>query len=373
MRSTIVAGLIILAYSYFGGLAGWLVLRVLFGDRWWWLFLLNALAIYLFLPLPLIALLILPTRRPALWLAAAAALLIGCWLYRGLMLPRPAPGRARADAPAMTLMSYNMLVHSQDARRVLAAIRASGADVVALQELPPHVAHMLQHELHHDYPYQVLEPNETTSGMGVISRYPLRPTGATLPGDWVGQPQILELDFAGETILLLNIHARSTSLGYGGNLRIAPAQMEASIRERERQMQTLAEFAAAHPGPLLLAGDLNTGDQSRAYATIARVLRDAWPAAGYGPGHTFPGAATPGSSRPSIAGIKLPMWLVRIDYIFSSQHWQAQAAHIGPWDGMSDHRPVVAQLALLQRQSPPQPANAAGGTENQTQPTYLSR
>jgi endonuclease/exonuclease/phosphatase (EEP) superfamily protein YafD len=38
---------------------------------------------------------------------------------------------------------------------------------------------------------------------------------------------------------------------------------------------------------------------------------------------------------------------VRIDYVFYSSHWRAAAARLGPWDGGSDHRPVVAELALL--------------------------
>jgi hypothetical protein len=40
------------------------------------------------------------------------------------------------------------------------------------------------------------------------------------------------------------------------------------------------------------------------------------------------------------------MWVLRIDYIFHSRHWQARSARIGPWDGVSDHRPVIATLVL---------------------------
>jgi endonuclease/exonuclease/phosphatase (EEP) superfamily protein YafD len=161
------------------------------------------------------------------------------------------------------------------------------------------------------------------------------------------------MEVAGQRVTLLNIHTRSTSMGSGGNLRISPAHIERSIREREQQMQTLATFAAAHEEPLIVAGDFNTGDQSRAYAHLAGVLKDAWRQAGQGFGHTFPGAATPGSSRPAVVGVRIPMWLVRIDYIFYSAHWYAAQASIGPWDGTSDHRPVVTHLALLKDALPP--------------------
>jgi hypothetical protein len=32
--------------------------------------------------------------------------------------------------------------------------------------------------------------------------------------------------------------------------------------------------------------------------------------------------------------------------VFHSRQWRTVEAHIGPWDGASDHRPVCATLAL---------------------------
>ncbi len=211
---------------------------------------------------------------------------------------------------------------------------------VLLQELTPSVAAAIRRELAGEFPYQIVDPGVGAEGLGVIARYPLRPTGQRLPGTWVGTPQVLELDVSGTTVTLVNFHASSTVLA-------GPALLEGQVRERERQAQTIVAFVAAHPGPLIAAGDLNATDQSTAYAWITRVLRDAWREAGWGLGHTFPGAASPGSSRPTLAGILVPMWLVRIDYVFHSPHWQAVWARLGPWDGRSDHRPVVAQLILI--------------------------
>jgi endonuclease/exonuclease/phosphatase (EEP) superfamily protein YafD len=350
MRSSITTALLFVAYSYLVGLFAWAVLHTLAADRWWWLFLLSTLACYLFLPLLLLPAIALYTQQHALWPGIAVGALLWLYLYGGLLLPAALHLPAQADAPALSLrvMTYNMLVHNTDSAGAIAAIRTADADIVALQELHPAFAAAIQHELRGDYPYQVLVPREDTTGMGVISRYPMLETGDRLRGSWGGVPQILRIDAAGTHITLVNIHARSTSLGYGGNLRISPASIEASIREREQQMQALAAFVAAQRGPLIVAGDFNTGDQSRAYGMVARVLNDAWREVGHGLGHTFPGSATPGSSRPSVAGVRLPMWLVRIDYIFYSEHWQAREAEIGPWDGVSDHRPVVARLVLAE-------------------------
>jgi endonuclease/exonuclease/phosphatase (EEP) superfamily protein YafD len=160
-----------------------------------------------------------------------------------------------------------------------------------------------------------------------------------LPGWWGGGPQVLDLTFEDTNVTLINFHAIPPG--------VREVNGEPSERVRERQMGAIVALAGERPGPLLALGDLNAVDRSTAYAIITRSLIDAWRAAGWGLGHTFPGAASPGSSRPTIAGVLyVPMWLVRIDYVFHSDEWQALAARLGPWDGASDHRPVVAELAL---------------------------
>lgn len=97
---------------------------------------------------------------------------------------------------------------------------------------------------------------------------------------------------------------------------------------------------------MIITTDFNVGDQNTPYGIVTRELGDAWRAAGWGLGHTFPGALSPGSSRPVIHGIAVPKWLLRIDYVFYSRDWHVCWARIGPWDAVSDHRPVLAHLVL---------------------------
>jgi vancomycin resistance protein VanJ len=323
-----------LAYVYLLVLLGWAGVYLLFGDRWWWLFLLNSFAQYLFLPLPAVLAVALFARQPPLWAGFAVVLALWVYLCGGLFVPKSPSEQARNTA--LTVMSFNVLYHNQHPEGVVAAIRASGADVVALQELNPPIGATIQRELASDYPYQVLDPHADDSGMGVISRYPLRSIEEDLCAAWLGSPQLLALDLQGTTVLLLNIHA------------VAPLfpKLQWTVRERERQARIIANFAARIPEPLIVLGDFNAGDLSAAYAIVTRTLVDSWREAGWGLGHTFPGAASPGSSRPSIAGFHVPMWLVRLDYVFHSNHWQAASARIGHWDGVSDHRPVEVRLVL---------------------------
>jgi endonuclease/exonuclease/phosphatase (EEP) superfamily protein YafD len=329
----ITARLVTLARVYFTLLFGWMILHTFFGDRWWWLFLLNSFAVYLFLPLPVILVTALLARRRETWIGLGAALMLGACLYGGLFLPKSST--AHSSSPTLTVMSYNLLGYNENGGGIVTAIRASNADVVALQELNPLVAEAIRRDLAREYPYQALDPQEGVTGMGVLSRYPLNPTGQTLPGAWVGTPQVLALNLNKTQVTLLHFHPFATNLG-------PPDHMQWSLRERERQAQAIVDFVTAYPGPLIAPVDLNATDQSTTYTLVTGVLKDSWREAGWGVGHTFPGAPSP-----DLNGIPIPMWLVRIDYVFHSHHWQATSAWIGPWDGASNHRPIVTKLVLI--------------------------
>ncbi len=341
--------LLLFAYSYLAALLLWLALHLLYGDRWWWLFLLTALAFYLFLPALLLPPLAFATRHTPLWVGFGLAAAMWLGLFGRLYLPHSAP--VLANDTTLTVLTYNALYHNTEVERTVAAIRANDADLVAIQELSEAGMHAIQAELSTDYPYQILAPAESTGGMGLLSRYPLtplHPTDFAFPqlSGWVGQPQLAMLNYHGQQVLVLNIHAHSTSLGYGGPLRFSPAEMEQSVRQREAQMHALAAFARSRPEPLLMLGDFNTGYPSHAHRILSAAMQDAWLVAGHGVGHTFPGANIPGSSRPTVLGVPIPQWLIRLDYIFYSAHWHATHAEIGVWDQRSDHRPVRAVLVL---------------------------
>ncbi len=334
----LIRSLFILVDLYLIGILVWINLHNLFADRWWWLFSLNSFAIYLFIPLPLTIIIALLSRRAEHWLGNAAVLLIWLMLYGELFIPRQP--RARASAPTLTVMTYNMYGYNQYADRVVETIRAADADLIAIQELSSAAANAIEQELHQTYPYQIFDIRGGVSGMGVISRYPLTAYQETLAGEyWVGPPQVLTLKFHDTSVTILNVHAMATGVR-------SPAMMEATIGAREEQARVIVEFIAARDEPLILLGDLNVTDRNHAYELIAAHVEDAWRAAGWGTGHTFTNAMTPGNAPARVTGIPALDWLVRIDYVFHSTHWRAAEARIGLWDKISDHRPVVATLAF---------------------------
>lgn len=335
------ASLISIAHVYIGSLLLWALARLLFEDRWAWLFLLNSIALYLFSPLPLLWIAAFLARRRSLWLGVGLASALWLAQFGELLLPNLA--RAEASDKALTIMTYNAMTYNRDVAPVIAGLRASGADIIGLAELNLELAAAIETDLADRYPYQVLNPDSGVEGSGVISRYPLHPTGETLAReDWIGQPEIVLIDFEGTPVTLLHFHA----IAMGKTVSI-PA-FDWSLREREEQARVVASFVKSRQGPLIVLGDLNATDQNEAYQILDSVLRDAWREAGQGWGHTFPGVSSRFSSRPAILGIPVPMWLVRIDYIFHDDHWRTESAWIGPWDGLSDHRPVVARLSLVQ-------------------------
>ena len=119
---------------------------------------------------------------------------------------------------------------------------------------------------------------------------------------------------------------------------------------RNKQAKILVDYAKQTEKPIVVAGDANSVFLSRVYEIITAELTDAWFEAGYGLGHTFPGSDIPGSSRPHFGSLYVPKWLVRIDYIFVSQEWGVGSARLAEFDGVSDHRGVIAELFLLDLQ-----------------------
>ena len=335
-RSWAGLGLSLAVAAYLGGLACWLVLWQVAGDSTWWLFLVNGLALYLFLPLPLALAASLWRRSVPLMAGSLVGMAAFALLWGGLFWPdaRPEP-----EGPLLSVMAYNVLGYNPDADGVVEAIRASDADIIGLSELNPAVAAAIQQELAGEYPYQLLEPQDGVRGSGVISRLPFRRLDLALDDpEWISPPTTVEVEFEGTRFVFVRVHSSSGVLTFGA---------------RERQARLLSRLAAETELPLVVAGDFNASDLNDSYAILTEHMYDAWREAGSGLGNTFPGASreeTPGSSRPRLFGVDLPQWLIRIDYVFCSYDWQPIEARIGPWDGNSDHRPVIAEVALRRQE-----------------------
>jgi vancomycin resistance protein VanJ len=270
-------------------------------------------------------------RRTDTWLIVGSGATIWSVLWGSLLLP--ARQTQVPPGPRIRVMSYNVLGSNFNTASVVRILRDSSPDVAVLQELNPENAAAVERELSDRYPYRWLDARAGVTGGGIVSRIPFReaPIGALGQVSWVGKPMAITFPLGGRDVTLLRMHAFS-----------GPANT--SVRNAEAA--AIAGYAAAHRGPLIVAGDLNATDQNSAYRAITSRLVDSWREAGWGFGHTFPGDPTGPGSRPVILGIAVPRWLVRIDYVFHSPELAAISAETLPSDGASDHRPILATLSL---------------------------
>jgi endonuclease/exonuclease/phosphatase (EEP) superfamily protein YafD len=324
---------ITLTRVYFTFIFSWAILHLLFGDRWVFLFVFNSFAELLFYPLPFVLLIALFTRRRETWVGALVTLALFVYFYGDLFIPKPTP--VSASSETLTVMTYNMLGFTDNPDAVIANLRASNADIIAIQELNPQTADAIRRDLR-EYPYQILDPYDGVHGLGVVSRLPLRLTNDTLPRVWIGTPQIFSVDWNGKPFTLIHVHTVPSN-----------GLEHQSIDERENELRAVVDFVNAHhTTPILATGDFNMTDQNTCYSILTSVLRDSWREAGWGTGHTFPSTNYNGRELPHIASYYPFMWALRIDYIFHSPHWRTISADLGNWDGQSDHRPMIVKLVL---------------------------
>lgn len=325
------------SWGYLTALFSWLLLHEVASDRLVTVSLLEFLAVYLFMPLPLLLVVALVCKSRALGIAVLAGALVFIWYWGALFTPRAAPPSAQGQP--LTILTFNVLAWHNFTEPIIETIRLENPDIVFIQELNWTLARALKTELGEIYPYQVLEPVDDPRGIGTISKYPIRDTGAALAGHWVGGPQILKMEWDDRTITLVNFHMTSTTA-------ITPRSMVVdSLRWRVLEAEQLVSLAR-QASPAIMAGDANSTSLSRSYRILTSILIDSWREAGFGLGHTFPGSAIPGSDRPRFGDWYAPQWLARIDYVFHTEEWETLSARLAHVDGVSDHRGVVAVLAL---------------------------
>lgn len=275
------------------------------------------------LPLALIAAL---WRLPKVALALTPAILAFLLLYGPMLLPQPA--RAVPESPPLAVYTHNLHVMTDELEAVAADIRASGADVVALQELTEPAAADLSAALSDLYPYQALHPlGLTTGGGGILSRWPLSETETWMTSMLQMRTTV---DWPGGAFAFYNLHPPPP------HWFLRPFD----ATDRTAALDEALRRANAEALPVILAGDFNLTDQTSDYQTISGAgFQDAFREAGWGLGLTF--ADFSSLFRP----LALAPPFIRIDYVFASPEFAPLAASVGAAAG-SDHYAVRAEWAL---------------------------
>jgi endonuclease/exonuclease/phosphatase family metal-dependent hydrolase len=221
----------------------------------------------------------------------------------------------------ITAVSYNIRFGEKGLAGVAADLAASGADVIALQEVDrrPRAgvdqAQWLANRLGMDAYYgpNALWPGKQR-GNAILSRYPLTATNLRLPREGRTEPRGLIWARVNLDGTVLTVYA--THLHFAGASRAIQARAVA------------AKVGVPGCGTILM-GDLNSSPHTPMYRAVTRRLADPFASGRYGPGRTAP-----------VAHPK-----ARIDYVVHSPDLAVRHAAVLP-AGASDHRGVKVVLSV---------------------------
>lgn len=294
------------------------------GDTWW----AQPLALSTFWwSLPGVALVVVAAlaRRPRAVALFALPALVWVWSYGTLFLPSTGPDRS----PDLRVATYNTYERSPSLRSVRKLVASADPDVLVLQEVGPDREQKVRRVLGDRYPAMMAVQDERAGGVMVLSRFPILETRpVSLSTEPSRDTAVAVLDVDGQPVQVVPVHLTSPCP------RCGTSMTERLELEGDRRPAELAAVLRAldSSAPAVIAGDFNSTERSEPYRLLTAVgFEDPHRAVGNGPGFTWPTD-------------RLPIPVVRIDWILT-RGLVAVDAWVGD-GGMSDHRPVLADLAL---------------------------
>lgn len=236
----------------------------------------------------------------------------------------------RHSGQTVRIITCNIHHTARLAPMVARDIRASGADIVCLQE-----ANYVGGE-----PNPLIELRKALPGwqhrchgqLAVFSRLPI--TGMAIHRPTVEFWRVfleVTVNAGGKRLTIINVHL-NTAAGqesFASHYGSTASYLERSTAARSAQIAELLRVIKGIDGPLAVVGDFNTPPRGLIYATLCETLTDSFHRAGWGLGYSF----------------RADLPVMRIDYVFAGRGVEPVACRT-MGDVGSDHRPVLAELAL---------------------------
>jgi len=224
--------------------------------------------------------------------------------------------------------TYNAFTGTRDVPQTVKVIRRMDADVVALQELSPQGARLLDHSLKRYYPYR-----QFTEGVAILSRFPLRNPRYQHSQRGINGFLFAEVESPGGRFQVASLHLDPLHLWTARDKWSLLQQLLWGQGEIHRaEVKQITE--ALKPGmPTILAGDFN----SASHAALDQLRKQ---------GFTDSFAeVTPHPDRIPTLHFKLFGFSKgrRIDYILHSASFRTLQSQMIPGPP-SDHDPVVSVL-----------------------------
>ena len=216
-------------------------------------------------------------------------------------------------ATGINMVQFNLSYRNSSPTAVADFIRAADADVVTLQEVTDKTARVME-LLAKDYPTGIRCRYARVGSVAVLSRLPSASGEAQGCVDGQGMTWVRVIA-GGQELTVASLHLHWPW----------PFQQHRQIGELEKYLRKL-------PRPVLLAGDFNAAPWSHAVGRVAMAS-----GATVAPGLRFSFGIEFNDWAPSLP--------IPIDHILLPGDFTPLDVHLGPKLG-SDHRPVVARLAL---------------------------
>ena len=293
-------------------------LAAFFGEWVWWLDVMaNFRAQYVVGLFGLGVILIVGKWRRlgyAVLVVAATNLVVVLPLYVG------SPGESIPEAPAMRVMSFNLLSTNESFSEVIEYIEAIDPDLVLLHEAsrPWEVAVQAA-----DLDYQIIRPRSDDLIFGTLILVRGQDVEAVSYGFAETHPRAVAISFRPtgwpEGINVLSTHP------------LAPTEKERA-KLRDAQLGFAADWAAEQEGAFFVVGDLNATPWSWPFRRLLASAAVRNSQVGYGLQPSFPVSSN-------------LLLRVPIDHLVHSEAFLVRERQLGP-DLGSDHFPLVVDLEL---------------------------
>ncbi|MBN1401607.1 MAG: endonuclease/exonuclease/phosphatase family protein [Anaerolineae bacterium] len=299
---------------------------------------LDTLAFWIYLPMLALPPLGLLFDAPVYYLVSGLAAVLYIQRFLWFLVPR-GPRRAEGQ-PVLRLVTANLLKFNQASDAMVAALRATDADVIALQELQPEHARAIAANMAESHPHQLLYPGDDAEGIGLISRYPFLSARLLQSCPEANPTQLVALQVGARRFWIVHAHTRIPEPTFGPMLGLwLPNGLDTGPRRQD--IEEIVALAERLEGEALILGDLNITPEEADYRLIPTHWRNAFRSVGHGPGFTYP-------VRVLFFGVYVPFPLFRIDHVFCRGAWRILRARTGPIPG-SDHRYLAVELSWPRR------------------------
>lgn len=261
---------------------------------------------------PALLLLALVRKSATALIAVLLPAIVWLNLFGGLLVDRTGAG---GD---LTVATHNVNAENTDPSGTARDLAASGADVLALEELTPAAVPAYEKALASTYKYHSVQGTQGT--VGLWSKYPLSGVRAVdIKLGWIRAMRAVVTTPAGQVAV------------YVAHLPSVRVKVEAGFtaRQRDKSANALGEAIAHEQLPkVILLGDLNGTMNDRALNAVTAQMRSTQGAAGSGFGFSWPAS--------------FPM--ARIDQIMV-KGLEPESSWTLPETG-SDHLPVAARVKV---------------------------